>query len=80
MQYDSISENEGRDSNDLIFKGLEAKITPKALIGRQLCSRMVLRIFWVKLFSNYQFGGGPMGEFLSVCNTLWPFIRKAVLE
>jgi hypothetical protein len=33
MKYNTSSENGIMDSNDLIFKGLEAKITPKAGIG-----------------------------------------------
>jgi hypothetical protein len=50
MKYDTNSENEGKDSNDLIFKGLEAKITPKAVIGVQMCRLMVHGIVWAKLF------------------------------
>jgi hypothetical protein len=50
MKYDTNSENEGKDSNDLIFKGLEAKITPKAVIGVQMCRMMVYGIIWAKLF------------------------------
>lgn len=68
------------DSNDLIFKGLEAKITPKAGIGGPFVQNSGLWNCLGKIGSNYENGGGRRGLLLSVCKTLRPFIRKAVLE